>query len=150
MVYPRKYLWLSAFLLLLPLMSAQSTSSQYLASIWGASPTQIWAVGNEDSKTLVKLWSGTSWSDIPAPSPGTSAGLLGVGGTASNDAWVVGTYSNGSSLGTLTEHWNGSNWQVVPSPNPVSGAEAVTIGRVLPLIRVIRSPRVTLHPDISS
>jgi hypothetical protein len=110
--------------------ASTTTSFQYLSSIWGASPTQIWTVGNKDSKVLVKFWSGGSWSDIPAPSPGTAAGLLGVGGTAANDVWGVGTYNNGSSLKTLTEHWDGSTWQVVPSVDPVSGAEATQLSSV--------------------
>jgi hypothetical protein len=106
------------------------TSHQYLSSIWGASSTQIWAVGNVDSKVLVKYWSGSSWSDVSAPSLGTASALLGVGGTAANDVWGVGAYNDGTSVKTLVEHWDGSSWQVVPSVDPVSGAQVNQLSSV--------------------
>src|SRR5690606_11494877 len=75
--------------------------------IWGASPSDVWAVGGESENIGGFAWrlEGDSWvpePSLPADIP-TSAAIWKVFGTGSDDAWIVG--SNGVSL-----HWDGSTF----------------------------------------
>jgi len=76
------------------------------------------------SQTLAEHWNGTTWAQVPTPSPGGAAGysqLAAVAATSASDALAVGYYTAG--VGgfpdrTLAERWNGTGWTQVPSPNP--------------------------------
>lgn len=72
--------------------------------IWGASPTDLWAVGGASDATGGFAWRlrGAAWEAepaLPADVPATAA-IWKVFGTSASDAWLVG--SNGVSL-----HWDG-------------------------------------------
>ncbi len=71
----------------------------FLTSIRGTSPTDIWAVGSYSNpggstvKGLILHWDGTSWTQTPSPSPGPAGSeLTGVTATSATDAWAVGDY----------------------------------------------------------
>jgi hypothetical protein len=90
------------------------------------SPCNAWAVGATSDgftgadidKTLIEHWDGTSWQQVPSPSPGTDLnGLIDVRGVSASDVWAVGVSDSGFRE-TLTEHWDGHSWTVVPSPQP--------------------------------
>jgi hypothetical protein len=89
-----------------------------LEGVSALSDSDAWAVGNyytgSEFDTLVEHWDGTSWSQVPSPSPGGAGGsyLNGVSALATNDVWAVGETHDG----TLIEHWDGNSWSVVPSP----------------------------------
>ncbi len=73
--------------------------------IWGASPSDVWAVGGASDATGGFAWrlDGDAWVEeptLPAEVP-TGAAIWKVQGRSANDAWLVG--SNGVSL-----HWDGS------------------------------------------
>jgi hypothetical protein len=72
--------------------------------IWGASPEDVWAVGGASENMGGFAWrlEGDAWMpEVSVPANVTfEAALWKVYGTASDDAWLVG--SNGVSL-----HWNG-------------------------------------------
>ena len=73
-----------------------------IASSWGSSPTDVWAVGA--AGTLLH-YDGTAWS--PALDPdGFANDLFAVQGAAANDVWAVG------SAGTVL-HYDGSAWKTV-------------------------------------
>ena len=87
----------------------------------------MWAAGYTNDAgstsslgTLIEHWDGTSWSIVPAPSPGTAPRLTGVSGTSPASIWAVGydTPAGGSGPQTLTLHWDGTSWTTVASPNP--------------------------------
>jgi hypothetical protein len=73
-----------------------------LVRIWGADPSNVWAVG--DGGTIVK-WNGSAWS---AQSSSTSQNLSGVWGSDASNVWAVGWF------GTIVK-WNGSAWSVQSS-----------------------------------
>ena len=83
----------------------------YLFSLWGSSPTDIWAVGS-GSSSLVTLWhyDGTGWSRNTSS---LSSNLMSVYGFAQNDVWAT------SSPGGIY-HYNGQQWSLAYA-NSISG-----------------------------
>lgn len=106
-----------------PRLTPSIGSSSSLRAVSADSPSDAWAVGSRytgtENKTLVVHWDGTSWTRVPSPSPGKTAGsiLTGVSADSSTDAWAVGGY--GELDRPLVLHWDGTNWTKVPSPSPV-------------------------------
>jgi hypothetical protein len=105
------------------------------ASLYGVTVTSArrgWAVGETGSatgtktKTLILRWNGTTWTQVPSPTPAGGATLYGVAMTSSRNAWAVGWAYRGGK--TLILHWNGTVWSRVPSRTPAGGAvlEGVT------------------------
>ena len=88
------------------------------------SASDAWAVGGyvtgSQSPTLILHWDGTTWTQVPSPSPGGFLNELnGVHATSASDAWVVGISENKSGGSqTLIEHWDGTAWTQVPGPSP--------------------------------
>jgi hypothetical protein len=99
----------------------------FLTSINGISPNDIWAVGTDSNadgsveQGLILHWNGTSWLQSPSPDPGKFIQLTAVHEISANDAWAVGTVSDGSTIQTLTLHWDGTSWTQKPSPSPGIG-----------------------------
>jgi serine/threonine-protein kinase len=91
-----------------------------------ASDTDAWMVGCTPAKTCTRTWTehfnGTTWTQVPSPSPGpeTSDVLNGVTVLSASNAWAVGAVINHSSEKTLILHWNGTAWTQAPSPSPGS------------------------------
>jgi hypothetical protein len=85
-----------------------------------------WAVGihtrstGHTTEALTEHWNGTSWSVVPAPSPGSASNMLyGVAALSDNDVWAVGGYAGADdAFHPLLEHWNGTSWSVVSLPGP--------------------------------
>jgi hypothetical protein len=77
--------------------------TQQLNSVWGASASDIWAMGLGG---LALHWTGLEWKVVPS---GTCNSLLGVWGSSAADVWAVG-YVGAS--GTIL-HWDGSGWSPV-------------------------------------
>jgi hypothetical protein len=100
------------------------------------SPANVWAVGestdpefnNQDQRTLIEHWDGSSWSIVPSPNPATSFGsgnvLLGIDGVGPNDLWAVGWAHDAANneILMLLLHWNGVSWNVALSPSPPGSA----------------------------
>jgi Tol biopolymer transport system component len=103
-----------------PPPDTDNTYGTYLRAVSASGPNDIWAVGGVGStlQPLIEHWDGTSWSVVPNPQVGTQASLLGVAAIASDDAWAIGRYSDGSASHTVFEHWDGSSWSVVLGPDP--------------------------------
>lgn len=76
-----------------------------MRAIWGASATNVFAVG--DSGTILR-WNGSVWTQMIS---NTTRGLYGIHGRAANDIWVTGGF------GTLL-HFDGATWTSVASPLP--------------------------------
>jgi hypothetical protein len=114
-----------------------------LTGVGAIAPDDVWAVGIQGKPDrqhlMLQHWDGASFTAFPKPTPGTfqsGFGLPGIAARATNDAWVVGNYFDGTSTKTLVEHWNGAQWTLVPSPNPsedsnsLSGVTASPSGEV--------------------
>jgi hypothetical protein len=94
-----------------------ATTQVELRGVAAVSPTDAWAVGTADFRSVIEHFTGTAWSITPNPQPGASDRLNAVAATSATDAWAVGASGdgNGGEHG-LVEHWNGTAWSVVPSP----------------------------------
>jgi hypothetical protein len=93
-----------------------------LRAVTAISPTDIWAVGDQQPSgetTLIEHWNGSAWSVAPSPNQGADNQLNGVSAVSSSDVWAVGQEASSASL---IEHWNGTAWSIMPSPNP-SGSQ---------------------------
>src|SRR5690606_12660666 len=72
--------------------------------IWGASASDLWAVGGRFNGGGGFAWrfDGSTWTEATVPEDiAAEAGLLKVAGRSPDDVWMVG--GNGAAL-----HWNGS------------------------------------------
>jgi hypothetical protein len=96
----------------------------HVASIHGDASNDVWAVGGfRDSQgidqALIMHYDGSSWTQVPSPSPSSDFNdLTSVHAVSADDAWAVGTFDNGTADRTLILHWNGTVWQQVLSPSP--------------------------------
>lgn len=75
--------------------------------IWGASDTDLWAVGTDNGAGFAWRGDGTSWTAHPLPT-GVSGRLFKVHGQSANDVWI-------SAVGGSTLHWNGTELAHVPT-----------------------------------
>jgi hypothetical protein len=90
-------------------------------------PNDIWAVGaasDLDSMpaghSQIQHWNGSTWQNVPGPSPGVFHDLDAVVAIAPNDVWAGGEYFDGTSNHGLALHYNGTSWTQVPIPGSVS------------------------------
>ena len=102
-------------------------SAQFAAGITAVGPTNVWAVGSDQTrgpKTLAAHWNGTAWSIVPTPSI-TNAGnaqnsLTGVSSDAAGDVWASGFADNvnGNNFRVpYVLHWTGTAWTMTKVPN---------------------------------
>jgi hypothetical protein len=110
------------------------TGRNILNSVAALSPNNVWAVGlacddnncQDNPRTLIEHWDGSSWSVVSNPNPSTyMTALDGVSASTPDDIWAVGFYcaaSDCSDGGLLIEHYNGTAWSIVSGPvsNPFS------------------------------
>jgi hypothetical protein len=107
------------------------SSQTVLTGIAALSPTDMWAVGYEDTSPIALHWDGTSWTRVATPieATGVDDWLNSVAAISTNDVWAVGLGAQGS----LIEHWNGTSWRIVASPviqNELSTVAGVSAGSV--------------------
>jgi hypothetical protein len=86
---------------------ADLASRANLVGIDAISPTNIWAVGNQDNpsnssqlRSLVEWWDGDAWNLVPSANmfngeQNVSTALEAVAAIASRDVWAVGAYLHG-------------------------------------------------------
>jgi hypothetical protein len=92
-------------------LAIPNTVAQGLGGIWGATATDIWAVGGRGT---VLHFDGNAWTD---QTPGqTNEDLYAVHGSSASDVWAVGIH--GAAL-----HWDGMSWS-----SPPSGTTADLVG----------------------
>jgi hypothetical protein len=99
------------------------TQRDILFSATAVSPTNVWAVGQQQLRngvfrTLVEHWNGSSWSVVRSPNPGSSGNsLFGVAQDGPDNVWAVGQRSGQHSDSPLVERWNGKHWMAVTVPD---------------------------------
>lgn len=105
-----------------------------LRDVSADSATDVWAVGSRYTNspmysTLVKHWDGTTWRNVPSPSPGRySSSLESVDALSPTDVWAVGTYEDTQeSERTLVEHWDGTAWTQIYSPSPAGESRLTSV-----------------------
>jgi hypothetical protein len=88
-----------------------STNQNILIGVTALSSRNAWAVGFYSNggaeQTLVLHWNGTAWRRVASPNPAGSSNdneLDDVAATSSSNAWMVGSYYNGTAFQTLAIH----------------------------------------------
>ena len=90
--------------------------SERIYGTWGASPTDIWAVGgaveSPDTGGVIWHYDGVNWTslDLSAVREGGIPQLFKVWGRSTGDVYAVGFRG-------IVLHWNGATWSQVPTPN---------------------------------
>src|SRR5437762_2048973 len=105
-----------------------SATANSLSSVSAVSGGDAWAAGYYTNNTthaidtLILHWDGTTWTQVPSPSPSSTDNiLLGVSAVSGSDAWAAGYYSNSAGVRkTLILHWDGTAWTPLAGPNPSS------------------------------
>lgn len=110
--------------------SAGATQS-VVRDIDAISPDDVWAVGNylnsaSHSFAFSLHWDGSTWTEIPTPSPTdcvpcTNVFLWAVDALGPNDVWACGDKFVQGPAGfqgshMLVMHWDGSSWTVMDTP----------------------------------
>jgi hypothetical protein len=109
--YDQVDLWDGQNLTPIPRTAAVPLTDGSLRSVWAASTSDVWAVGDNG---LIIHFDGGSWSVVASP---TTAKLNGVFGSASNDVWAVGDEG-------VILRWDGGTWSSEASPTD-AGLSAV-------------------------
>jgi hypothetical protein len=97
-----------------------AASSAVLHAASARGPSSAWAVGTSDggTKTLIVRWNGSTWSAVPAPSPGEENVLTSVSAVSSTDVWAAGISATPLTVvhedEPLLLHWDGSAWTEAP------------------------------------
>jgi hypothetical protein len=73
--------------------------------MWGSSQSDVFAVGDDGTRGLIRHFNGTTWSSMPSP---TDHKLSDVHGTGPNDVYAAG------GLGEVY-HYDGSTWRTLPT-----------------------------------
>jgi hypothetical protein len=83
-------------------------------------PSSAWAVGSRagGTRTLIQRWDGSTWSFVPAPSPGDENLLTSVSAVSDTEAWAVGMSATPRTVAFEDEplllHWDGRAWTEAP------------------------------------
>jgi hypothetical protein len=100
----------------------------FLSGVAATSADNAWAVGGTNwfsPQSLIEHWNGTTWTQVPAPTPSGTAYFDGVAATSATNAWAVGVIGDGpavdGSADPLIEHWNGQSWSQADYPEPAKG-----------------------------
>jgi hypothetical protein len=113
--------------------STSVDSSGYFVGVSARYWNDVWAVGGSNwfSPCVTVIWhyNGSSWSQVPSPSPDGGGYLNGVVATSRGNAWAVGLIAPGgngvpaSNTTPLIEAWNGKKWQVQRVVVPAGGGQ---------------------------
>jgi hypothetical protein len=98
-------------------VAALSARAAWAVGSYAAGSSSHPANGGSPRRTLIVRWTGTAWSKVPSPNPGSDNRLTGVAVVNAKDAWAVGYYRSAKVYRqTLILHWNGQAWSQVACP----------------------------------
>ncbi len=102
-----------------------------LQSLWGATPTDIWAAG---TNTLLH-YNGVQWNHFPIELPGQGIQFLSIAGLSQNDVYMIGSRRDATgdndTVAYLLYRYNGHAWAVIDSSIQVLGAPLPKFGVIL-------------------
>jgi hypothetical protein len=109
-----------------------AAQSEQLNAIGCAGPEDCWAVGDIEPiggavfQPLIEHYSGSGWSVVPSPDPGSGGDLTAVTCPTATDCWAVGTTggeeeASASWTSPLIEHYQGDGWTLASTPGIGSG-----------------------------
>jgi hypothetical protein len=96
-----------------------SNSSQTLYSVWGTSPSSVWAVGGGGTALY---YNGVQWQSRPTPSAAQFENMKSLSGTDDNNIFAVSTANglNSQANGTHVLRFDGTSWSLVASLNSLA------------------------------
>jgi hypothetical protein len=100
---------------------ASPAFSGRLYGVTAVSPSDVWAVGLNDSGTLALHWNGSDWVQYPTATP--NGYFYDTASTSATDVWAVGGTNWFSPDQPLADRWNGKSWTRVATPDPAGGGE---------------------------
>ena len=112
--------WTSAFHYTTP-----ATVTVELEGVTAAGKDNLWAVGYNDTGTLVMRSQGADWAVVPSPNRCQGHNYLkGVAAAAAGDIWAVGGCKEDANTVNalyqpLITHWDGTAWSLVPAPGAI-------------------------------
>jgi hypothetical protein len=106
-----------------------------LTGVDAISPSDVWVVGTQHpnkyrtTETISYHWDGSTWTNVPVPSPGRYAWLRDVVAVTPNDIWAVGSFEkpDDGPVETLVLYYDGIRWSRVPTPSPSESAALMAI-----------------------
>lgn len=102
-----------------------------LQSLWGATPTDIWAAG---TNTLLH-YNGVQWNHFPIELPGQGIQFLSIAGLSQNDVYMIGSRRDATgdndTVAYLLYRYNGHAWAVIDSSIQVLGIPQPRFGVIL-------------------
>ena len=121
-----------------PTPNPPGTRSDGINGVSCPSTTSCFLVGyqtlaNDQQRTLIEHWNGTSWSITTSPN---RAGSMGDYLSAASCPSTTSCFAAGASVSggvsnfakSLVEHWKGTSWSIMTSPNPPSSPETSLMG----------------------
>jgi len=130
--------------MIMDLPSVPAPNSPILHGVVALSPTNVWAVGENEEvpglglSTLIEHSNGSTWSIMTSATPGAYPALNAVAARSASDVYAVGFNMpsiNGGTQQGMILHWNGSEWSTELSATATGtfsslyGAAAVAGGR---------------------
>jgi hypothetical protein len=117
-----------------PLVNAHVS---WLNGVAAVADNNVWAVGAEEpngqnnQRTLIEHWNGTTWSVQPSGDEGSSTTineLSAIAAISATNIWAVGDHGSAApeTRRPLIEHWTGSAWHIVPNPDLGVGEHFLT------------------------
>jgi hypothetical protein len=89
-------------------------NGNYLFSLDGASPSDVWAVGSSSVGALAMHWDGIVWTVVPTPVD--NGWFIAVKAFSPTNVCAVGTAAETSGSQPLSARWDGMQWRVIPTP----------------------------------
>jgi hypothetical protein len=100
-------------------------TTNFLTGVDGVAGNDVWAVGYSDnnsvadnqSRTLILHWNGSSWSKMTSPNTSFPVNRLhAVDAVSANEVWAVGTSYDYTNYRMVIMRWNGTSWRMVSTP----------------------------------
>lgn len=101
------------------LAATPAGSTARFDAVTAVASNDIWAVGQNNQKTLTAHFDGEQWREVNSPNTkDINNMLLGVTAVSAQSIWAVGQHFQGFGDGkTLVLHFDGSRWSINPAPS---------------------------------